>query len=207
MFPTSSKTGTVMPATHFHTDAKSERHQHEHRKLKASARNFAFAHPKLMSMGEDPVIEHLMASAGFGSSDFFALRITVNGRAATAICVPTRVWRDSDARARLLETKREASAIRTKVLLVPQRWLRAPIRSSVARTIANARNARYNRADVRCVLEHLRTARIATLADAANVLSGHDDPFAVVLCMSGQGFIDIDRSTPLRADTWVSARL
>lgn len=207
MYPTSSKNSTFVPASHFYSDAKTERHHHEHRKLKAFARNFAFAHPNLLSMGDDPVVEHLLSSAGFGPADFYALRITVGGRTATAICVPTRIWRNHEAKERLLEVKRDAAAIRTTCVLVPQRWLRAPIRSSVARTIANARNARYTRTDIRAVLEHLRTNRITTLAEAADVLSGHDDPFAVVLCMSGQGFIDIDRSAPLRADTWISARL
>ncbi len=188
----------------FHTDARSERLFHEHRKLSNDAQTYAYAHPRLAVLGEDPVVDHLIASHGFGWHDLVALRLYADGRTITAICVPTRLWRDPDAKSRLLELKSEARLERTACVLVPQRWLRASIRGSVARTIARSRGVQYARAQADAVLAHLTESRISTIAESAACVRDHHDPMSIVLSLASQGFIELDRSAPLRAETLVS---
>ncbi|MBJ3786402.1 hypothetical protein [Devosia sediminis] len=188
-------------------DAKASRLFHEHRKLGNNAKNYISAHPKLMGLGDDPVVQHLLASAGFSPVDAYVIRLAAEGRMITAICVPTRIWRHEDCRLELHEVKKEARALRTNCILVPQRWLRAETRSAVARVVAQARNTRFTRAQMDAVLEHLRKTRISTIAETAHALVDHSDPIGVVLAMAGQGMVDLDRSTPLHPGTWASTRL
>ena len=190
----------------FHEDARSARLSAEHKKLENLARNFAHAHPRILVMGTDPFVDHLAITTGFAATDVVVLRLSVAGRPVTAIAVHTRVWRSPEAKARLLELKREARQARTFCIVVPQKWLKAEVRSSVARTIAHARNARYKRAHVNSILEHLRRERISTIAETAAVIDDHEDPIAVILALASQGMVDLDRRAPLRASTWLSTR-
>jgi hypothetical protein len=207
MFTSSLRIGATAPMGQFNLDARAERFFHEHRKLMNAAKNFVYAHPALVMLGEDPLVDHLIASSGFGPTDLACLRIAGSGRMVTVICVPTRHWRNPEVKARLLEIKREARENRTSCILVPQRWLKADLRSSIARTIARARNVRYSRKHMELVIHHLRAARISTIAEAAGALTEHDDPIGVVLAMAAQGMVHLDRSSALRADSWISTRL
>nr|WP_314256801.1 hypothetical protein [uncultured Devosia sp.] len=191
----------------FHCDARTQRFFHEHRKLMARAKAFIFSHPRLVMLGEDPVVEHLVSSMGFGPTDLAVVRMASGGRMITAICVPTRIWRNLESKQKLLDIKREARIERTTCILVPQRWLKAEVRSAVARVISQARTTRYSRDQMNLVLVHVQSERISTIVEAANVIPEHDDPIAVVLALAAQGMILVDRSAPLRSETWVSARL
>lgn len=200
-------TSTRVPNTvEFHSDARTARLFAEHRKLENLARNMANAHPKIFLMGTDPVVDQLAGSMGFPPTDLVVLRLSVAGRSFTAVAVHARVWLSLDARARVIELKREARLSGTKCILVPHKWLKAEVRSSVARTIAHARNTRFTRVQMNMVLEHLRETRISTIAEAASVLADHADPIAVVLALASQGFVDLDRSAPLSGGTWLSTR-
>lgn len=203
---TSARFGAPASAPTFHSDARSERLFHEHRKLANCANAYVAAHPELVALGDDPVVSHLVAAAGFAATDIVILRVVAKGRMVTALCVPTRLWRDPPSRARLLELKREAEEIRTTCILVPQRWIKAETRGAVARAIAQARHTRYSHSQMNAVFNHLRQVKISSLAEAASVLVDHDDPFGVILSMCAQGFVDVDRSTPLRASSWISTR-
>jgi hypothetical protein len=202
---TSAKIDATAPVS-FYTDARSERLFHEHRKLTNSVKAYIYAHPGIVGLGDDPIVSHLAAAAGFAPVDLVVLRVTTKGRVITAVAVPTRIWRDTDARSRLIELKSEAQALRTSCILVPQRWVRAETRSSVARAIAQSRQTRFSHQQLQAVLDHLRASKISTLAEAADVLRDHQDPFGAVLSMTAQGYVDIDRSSRLRHDTWIAAR-
>lgn len=190
----------------FHSDARSARLSAEHKRLESLARNAANAHPKVFLMGSDPVVDQLASGMGFPTTDLVILRLSIAGRSVTAIAVHARVGLSLDARARVIELKREARLSGTKCILVPHKWLKAEVRSSVARTIAHARNARFSRVQMNNILEHVRKERISTIAEAAGVLDDHEDPIAVVLALASQGFVDLDRSAPLSGGTWLSTR-
>ena len=207
MFITPDTTQLGRTAIELRQDARATRLIHEHRKLKNSARNYVFAHPKLVPLGDDPLVHHLISSAGFADVDFVAIRLAAGRRFITAIVVPTRIWRDPEARASLLEAKRDARTLGTSCLLIPQRWVRAPNRSAVSRLIAQARHARYTKAQEDAIFDHLHLAKIRTIMECAGAINGHEDPVAVVLAMAASGLIDIDRSAPLNDKTWVSTKL
>lgn len=207
MFITPNTTEMGRTAVELQQNARATRLMHEHRKLKNSARNYIFAHPKLVSLGDDPLVDHLISSAGFAEVDFVAIRLAAGSRFITAVFVPTRIWRDAENRASLLEIKRDARTLGTSCLLVPQRWVRAPTRSAVSRLIAHARHVRYTKAQEDEVFDHLHNEKISTIMDCAFAISGHDDPVAVILAMSASGLIDIDRTVPLNDKTWVSTKL
>jgi hypothetical protein len=207
MFPTPLlKPAVAGSAYAISNDARSERLYYEHRKLAIRARNFAYAHPGLVVLGEDPLVEHLASSHGFSSVDLVILRLLARGGAVTAIGVPTRIWRDDDSRSRLHQIKREARSDQSRCILVTQRWLKAPVRSKVSQAIAQSQGVGFTREQVELVLAHLRTMRISTLIEAAAVLVGHRDPISAVLAMTAKGLVDIDRSMPLSVRTWVSTR-
>nr|WP_314257250.1 hypothetical protein [uncultured Devosia sp.] len=192
----------------FHSDATTQRRFHEHRKLLSAVKAIAYAHPAVVELGGDNAVDHLAASAGFTQVDLVIVRVSIGRRVATIIGVPTRVWRDEDYKARLLELKRDAASFGTKCVLAPQKWIKAEIRGSVSRDIARSRGVRFGRAHQNTVIEHLRTVRISTIAEAAaSVAKDHDDPYAVVFSLASQGFVDLDRSRPLRAGTYCSTRL
>lgn len=204
MFRTSytEKTGVS-----FYANAKSERRFHEHRKLYAMARDYILSHPDMMLLGEDPLADHLLSSSGFSPHDIAVLRIVAKGKLVTALCVPTRLWRDPEARNTLLELKRDAIGARTSCVLVPQASVKAPVRAARARLISRARNTGFSRAQMQMVLQHLGKVRISTIAEAACCVVGHDDPMGVVLALIGQGLVTYDRRYPLGPDTFVSSRL
>lgn len=191
----------------YHGDARAERLFHEHKKLLSRARNYAVSHPKIVILGEDPLVDHFLASAGFGPVDVGVLRLHAQGRMVTALCVPTRLWRNPEAKSRLIEIKAIARKARTSCILVPQRWLKADIRSSVSRLIAQSSRTKYTRTQFKAIMDHLHEVRISTLLETAGTIEGHDDPVAVVLAMAAHGYVELDRSAPLRGDTWTSTRL
>jgi len=199
--------GASAPSLRLDSDPRAERLLHEHRKLAACTRSYVQSRPDLASLGDDPLINQLLASNGFSAIDAVVCRVAFDGRIVTAIVVPTRVWRDQEARARLFEIKGQAAAIRTAVILVPQRWIRADIRNSVARLIAQSRNTRVQQKQLRDILAFLRKERITTITEAASVISDHRDPFGALLALAAQGLIDIDRSRKLAADSFVFTRL
>tara|TARA_R110002124_G_scaffold144122_15_gene309057 strand:- start:4157 stop:4774 length:618 start_codon:yes stop_codon:yes gene_type:complete len=201
-----TETTRVPNTVEFHSDARTARLFAEHRKLENLARNIANAHPKVFLMGTDPVVDQLAFSMGFPPTDLVVLRLSVAGRSVTAIAVHARVWLSADAKSRAIELKRESRRAGTTCILVPHKWLKAGVRSSVARTISRARNVRHSRAQMNKILEHLREARISTIAEAAGVLDDHEDPIAVVLALASQGFVDLDRRAPLSGSTWLSTR-
>ena len=207
MFATESyKTGRT-PEFAITSDARALRLLHEHRKLSITANNYVLSHPALVGLGDDPVVSHLISSSGFGPHDVVVVRLGAWGKIVTAICVPTRIWRDADLRAGLLDIKREAEEdLRTRCIVVPQRWLRANIRGSVARVIAQARHTRYSPKQMTTIIEHLLRTKISTLAEAAAVIPEHEDPFGAILAMAAQGYVGLDRSAPLKGGSWLSTR-
>lgn len=207
MFLDPSGTSASPSLRHFQEDPRAMRLASEFRKLAASARNVLHSRHHLTPLGNDPVVEHLVSSAGFGEFDVFVHRTGARERIVTALCVPTRVWRDSDCRHTLLDIKHRAAGMGTSCILVPQRFLRAPVRSSVARVLAAARNTPYARSHKKQVLDHLSTVRISSLAEAASAIVAHDDPVGVVLAMACHGLIDVDRTKPLASGTYVAAAM
>jgi hypothetical protein len=158
-------------------------------------------------MGEDPVVQHLVASAGFGAFDIHVQRVGCDGPIVTVLCVPTRIWRDPESRRLLLEVKVQARALRTCCILVPQRWLRAPVRSSVARVLAGTRHTTYTRRQMTDALSHIDELRITSIIEAASAIKDHDDPVGAILSMVCRGIVDIDRSKPIDADTYAAVAL
>ena len=193
-------------ASHF-SNPRLTRLAEEHSKLCRNVDNYLSAHPDLVPLGPDPLVQQLVAAKGLTPRDAVVARTLVGNRLVTVICVPTRIWRDEYGKAALLEVKSEAATSgRSRCILVPQRWIKAPIRSSVARAIARNRRVQYSNRQLAAVLEHVRNRKITTLADAANHVPDHDDPVGMVLLLCGQGLLAIDRSAPIVADSWISSR-
>ncbi|NGP16535.1 hypothetical protein [Devosia aurantiaca] len=194
-------------AVGLHGDARAERLFHEHKKLLLAARNFVIAHSSMMLLGDDPLVDHLLTSNGFDTTDAAVVRIGLAGRSITAIAIPTRLWRDPEAKARFFEVKQQAGLDRTCVLLVPQRWLKASVRGSVARSIAFASRTRITRKQHAEVLDHLGKNKVSTIVETASAITGHSDPLSVVLAMSATGHVHIDRTSVLRGTTvvWLPA--
>lgn len=197
--------GASAPIRHFESDPRAMRLASEFRKLAAAARNYMSSRPRLFPLGEDPLVRQLVSSAGLGELDVYIHRTGAGQRTVTALCIPTRVWRDNDSRRRLLEIKQQAKALRTSCILVPQRWLRAPVRSSVARVLAAARNISYSRRQKGDVLGHLKEARISSLYETASAIAEHDDPVGAVLAMACHGLLELDRSKVIGANTYAAA--
>ena len=204
MFPT-EHTGST-GACFFHADAKAERRFHEFKKLYAMARDYVLSQPHMMVLGEDPVVNHLLSSAGFAPHDIAVLRFSTKGKFVTALCVPTRLWKNPETRATILEIKRDARRARTSCILVPQKTIRAPVRAARSRLIARARSTAFSRKQVMMVMNHLDQVRIATVSEAAGQVLGHDDPVGVVLALIAEGLVTHDRSSPLGPETYISAR-
>lgn len=198
---------TLTAPVELHDDARSERLFKEYRTLLNLSRNMAYSHPDVIVLGEDPVVEHLRAAAGFERTDLVIMRLLVCGRNVTAIACLTRIWRSPASKKRLLQLKADALKERCRCIIVPQRWLKSPVRCGVARTIAQARTVRFARRHAERVLNHLREVRISTIAEAAAAVTEHSDPVAVILAMASQGLVDLDRRAPLSGRTWLSARL
>lgn len=205
MFTNPYTTTAALSAYAIHDNARLQRLHHEHRKLTQTARNYILSHPNIVGLGDDPLVSQMLAAGGFAAIETSVMRIALFGTIITVICVPTRVWRDSDARSLLLQIRREVRDLRQRCLLVPQRWLRAGVRSAVARTIARARHTHYSTKQMNIVLSHLRSVRISTLAETAATLTDHDDPFGVILSMAASGYVKLDRSAPLHSGTWLAA--
>lgn len=199
--------GAAAPAHLIGTNPRTARLLAEHRKLAQAAKNIIASTHRLVGLGEDPVVSQLLDAAGFAAVDVFVTRVAIDSKVVTAVCIPTRVWRDEDSRRLLLNIRRDARGLRTRVVIVPQRWLKADRRSSVARTLARSRHTRFSRKELRAVVAHLCETRISTLMQAAGALPHHDDPLGAVLAMACQGCIELDRSEPLNADTWTFLRL
>lgn len=185
-------------------DVRNARFVAEYRKLHQAARNIVSARHELVPLGADPLVDQLLSAAGFAPEDAFAMRLGAKGQMITAICAPTRIWRDPYALQLLLEVKRYAVDLDTRCILVPQGWLRAPVRADVSRTLARSRHAHFTKADLRAVLNHLNRKGISTLLDTAAALDEREDPFGPVLAMIAQGYVQIDRSAPLSRDSWTA---
>lgn len=194
-------------ATELHDDLKAARRAAEAHKLRCAARDYVFATPGLVGLGDDPVVSHLLATEGLGVDDVFVLRVSVAGRSVTALCVPTRVWHDPEQRAALHRIKAEADEAGTRCVLVPSKWFRGSLRGSTARIIARARSVRYTQAQSEAILGYVRAHRIVTIRDCVDLLQGHPDPVAVVLAHCAHGSIELDRSQPLSSDSYVGSRL
>lgn len=178
----------------------------EHTKLYRNVDNYLASHPALVSLGPDPLVQQLVASKGLAAQDVVVVRALAGNRFITVICLPTRVWRDEYGKAALLEVKKEALSMRSHCILVPQRWVKAPIRAAISRTIAISRRVHYGNRQLAAVLKHVRATKITTLAEAARHVPDHDDPIGVVLLLCGQGVLTIDRSGPIGPDAWVAWR-
>lgn len=197
--------GAYAPAAqHFQNDPRVARFAAEHKKLATAAKNYAYATPGLVALGEDPVVEQLLSAAGFPKLDAYVLRLIAWGSLVTAICVPTRVWREPECRSVLREIKAQAAENLTKCILVPQWSAKAEVRATVARVLATARHTTFDRDDKNRVLDHLDAKKISTIGNAAALLRDHDDPVGAVLAMACTGHIDVDRSRILSGSTWIS---
>lgn len=194
------------PATELHSDLKTARHAAEAHKMRCAAKDYVFATPGLVGLGDDPLVSHLLAVEGLGVDDVFVLRVSMNGRNITTLCVQTRVWHDADHRAALHRVKSEADELGTRCMLVPARYFRGTLRGSNARIIARARSVRYSQPQSDSIIRYVRAHRIVTIQDCVDLLAGHPDPVAVVLAHCASGAIELDRSQPLSPGSYVGAR-
>lgn len=204
MFTTTSR--LVAPHLTFHNDPRSARLAHERRRLEKSLFDLVRTKRSTMALGKDPLVVQLAAAKGFKADDLVVLRIAVRTRLATVVCVPTRLWKDPASKQMLLELKREAKALRTNCLLLPQSCVRGNLRANNARLLARALQVSCSERERRSVLDHVREARICTIGEAASALS-HDDPIGVVLHLCAVGEILIDRSSGITAETWIYAKI
>lgn len=197
----------LQPATELHTDLKAARHAAEAHKLRCAARDYCYATPGLVALGDDPVVSHLLAAEGFGVDDVYVMRVSSNGITVTAMCVQTRIWHDHDSFAALLRTKAEAAGLGTRCLLVPARFVRGSLRGSNAKIVARARSVRFSQAQSDELIRYVRAHRIATIGECIEQLQGHPDPVAVVLAHCAAGSIELDRTRPLTQGSYVGTRL
>lgn len=196
--------GLAAPSITFGNDPRSARRAQEHSKLAQALFNYVSTHPSTIPLGLDPIVLQLLSAKGFSKFDIANLRLVARGVPLTALLVPTRIWRDPDGRAAMFEVKAEAGTLGTKCLLVPQRSMRGTVRAQVARTLALSHYVQVRRAHAEAVLQHLRTVRLASLAECASLLDGHDDPVGVVLALCARGELLIDRAQPIGPRTWVT---
>lgn len=194
------------PFAAFYENPKAARRAAEHVKLSRSLAAEIASRTHIVPLGPDPLVQHLISSKGFAPDDVVVSRVTMERRYITVLCVPTRVWRNPDERQLLLELKCEAALMGTKVVLVPQRWVRAEIRSGIARAIASARRNPIGREDLGTVLARVRAVKMATLAECVEALGdGHPNAIGTVLSMCAQGYLAIDRNKRLGPGTWVAS--
>lgn len=189
-----------------HRDPRTQRIAHTHQRMLFALRDLVYSNPMTLGLGPDPLVMQLMSAEGFKALDYVAMSITVRGKAATALVVPTRIWRDPDARALVLAVKEQAAALRTRVLLVPQRSITSTMRADVAKTIGRSRGVRFVASHVDAVMAHVKHARLTTIAECCSFID-HEDPVGVVLAMAARGLVDLDRSRPVAASTFVSTTL
>jgi hypothetical protein len=178
----------------------------EHSKLFRRVENFLVSHPTLASLGPDPLVRQLLAAKGLAAEDAVVLRALAGGRLITVICAPRRVWRDNYGKAALLEVRQEALDYGCRCILVPQGWAKAPVRAAVARSIALSRRIQFSDRQFGALLEYLNSVKVSTLAEAAQHIPDHDDPWSVVLQLCAQGLVAIDRSQPIAPESWVASR-
>ncbi len=196
--------GLVAPSVTFGDDPRAARVAHEHKLLTRSLTNYVCSRHDLISLGPDPVAQQIMTSKGFARFDFTALHVAVRGWLVTVVAVPTRIWRDADARRALMEAKTEAKDARTRFILIPQRWLRGNVRGHVAMTLAMARDVQYDPTQVEELLVHVTDTRMATLKECADLVRDHPDPFGVVLAICCAGRLRIERRRSIGPTSIVS---
>lgn len=198
------------PGSHelnFKRDPATARVLGNYRRLLHAALDFVHAHPKLAPLGPDPLVAHLIAAKGLSEHDVVVIRLVASGRLVTALCAASRLARDPYAREALMQVKAEALEERTRCIIVPQQWLRGAIRTSVSRVLSQSRNVRYSNRQMAAVLKHVKQHRITTLARCAAAVPDHEDPYGVVFAMCCSGVLDIDRSSEISADSWLSSLL
>lgn len=197
--------GLAVPLITFGQDARSARLAQEHSKLVQSLFNYVSTNPGLAALGPDPLVQQLVSAKGFPKYDIAILRVSTKSLIMTAIGVPTRVWRDAEARRSLREVKAEAAAEGTRCLLVPQRWVRGEVRGQVARTLALSHHVKVRREHIQAVADLLGAYRMMTLAQCASRISDVDDPVGVVLALCARGKLFIDRTRPIGPESWVAS--
>ncbi|KQT48171.1 hypothetical protein ASG47_07310 [Devosia sp. Leaf420] len=175
--------------------------------LLTAVNNLLYATPDVVALGDDPLVQQMMSAVGFDERSYVAKRFASAGSKITGIALIDTVWKDAELRHLALEVKRQASAERTRCLLLPQSSLTRGVRGMVANAISLGRKATYSGKEIDVVLQHLRSARISTLHECAFALGGHRDPFGAVLAMGASGLIDIDRSKPITTSTWVTSNI
>jgi hypothetical protein len=196
--------GLAAPSITFGNDPRSARLAQEHSKLAQSLFNYVSTNPASISLGPDPLVKQLLSAKGFSKFDIVCLRVVALGLPFTALAVPTRIGRDPDWRAALLEAKTEAGILGTKCLLVPQRSIRGNVRAQVARTLAMSHYVQFRREHAEAIRLHVRVERLASLAECASLIDDHDDPIGIVLALCACGDLLIDRTQPIGPSSWVA---
>lgn len=197
--------GLAAPSITFGHDPRAARLAQEHSKLAQSLFNYVSTRPALIPLGPDPLVRQLLSAKGFSKFDIASLRLAATGVPVTALLVPTRIWRDPEGRATLMEVKRDAGTLGTKCVLVPQRSMRGNVRAQVARTLALSHYIRVRREDAETVTQYVCTERLASLDECASLLEDHEDPVGVVLALCARGDLLIDRTQPIGPKSWVTA--
>jgi hypothetical protein len=194
----------AVPSITFGDDPRQARLAHEHKALTTSVLNIVSSRSELGALGPDPLVRQILLSKGFTRYDFVALLILCASRLLTVIAVPTRVWRDPEARRAILQAKTEAKEVRSRCILVPQRCIRNNVRAKVARTLALSSGVKFEAAQAAPVLAYLVSHRIATLRECSKLVPDHPDPYGVVLSLCGRGKILIDRRSPIGPESIVA---
>jgi hypothetical protein len=190
----------LSPATFFQSP-KCIRLAAEHNKLVRTTSAIIASLPDATPIGPDPIVEHLASSSGFGANDLIITRVVSRRAIFTVIVVPTRIWREEDDRATLLQVKLDAADEGTRVLLVPQSWSRGSTRRQIAEVLFRARSVTYTAEQQRESLHYLRTVKRSTIGECAMQIQNHPDPMGVVLSLCARRFVRFERSKPLSPTT------
>lgn len=175
----------------------------EMRRLRRAVLDYTDSRHDIASLGEDHLVEHLASAAGFHDNDLAISRVMTEVALFTVVGVPTRIWHNPEEMRALYALKTEAKALRTRCLLVPQRWLYAAGRYASARALARCRNIPFSPSEKMSILAHLESRGSAAIGDCAEIVGHHADPYGVVLALASRGHLDFDRHTKLGRDTIV----
>lgn len=178
-----------------------------HSRMVLALRDFIYAAPWVVPLGPDLLLSQLIRARGFHDLDYAATQVVACGRKVTIVVIATRLWHDHFSLSQLLEMKVEAAELGTRIVLVPQRSVTVTTRGLAAREIARSIGVRYEREQVDRLVDYVSKARISTLEDCAKAVVEHCDPYAVVLSLIARGLLDVDRSAPIDAASWVTTNL
>lgn len=184
-------------------DVDTSRKRAENQQLSRAVRDMLSSNPCTLALGPDPYVAQLIASFGFKPHDIVVQRAILPGARVTLIVVPTRIWKDRESKAELLDIRDIASSTHSRCILVPQKWLTAPVRAAFARRIAAAKGTPLLPGGAAKLTEYLSQRGSATLVQCARRLQDHADPIDTVLSLHALGLVVVDKRHPISERTSV----